>query len=555
MRYWTIGAGKWRVLAVTTGACGALLAGAIFDAADARPRRKARAAAYAPAYASIVVDANTGKVLQATDPDGLRHPASITKVMTLYLLFERLEKKQLTLASQIPISAYAAAKPPTKIGLRPGQSISVRDAVGAIVLKSANDISAAVGEHLGGSEEQFARMMTAKARSLGMNRTVFKNASGLPDPEQVTTARDLSILGRAMRERFPQYFHVFGQTSYQIGRYQLRNHNKLLGRVEGVDGIKTGYTRASGFNLLTSAKSGNRRIVAVVLGGRSGGHRDAIMANLVSNHIDAASSRRTTTMIAQAPVAMPEPVRQAAAPAPVPAPVRMAQAATPTQPPQAEAPARPATRPLSLSAFASPASANVRPAVVSAAAPQRQGAGNDLVPTATIPSAPAAIEGSTRGRAVYANAGAAPVRPTTPATLRWVAGPSGQTQRAAPRADFAAPPAPIPNAPRQQTASVKPQTSKPAAKPEPAQRPAAAARGVMIQVGATDDKDKARALLAKAKSKGDGHLARATPFTEEVTKGASTLYRARFAGLDERHAEAACKALKRSGMGCFTTRN
>lgn len=554
MTNWKIGAGNWRFLAVTSLACGALLAGAILDSADAKPRRKARAAAYAPAYASIVVDANTGKVLQAVDPDGLRYPASITKVMTLYLLFERLEKKQLTLASQIPISAHAAARPPTKIGLRPGQSISVRDAVGAIVLKSANDIAAAVGEHLGGSEEQFARMMTAKARSLGMSRTVFRNASGLPDPEQVTTARDLSILGRAMRERFPQYFHVFGQTSYQIGRYQLRNHNKLLGRVEGVDGIKTGYTRASGFNLLTSAKSGNRRIVAVVLGGRSGGHRDAIMANLVSNHINAASNRRTATMIAEAPQA-PEPVRQAAAPAPAPvtAPVRTAQAA-PAPRQQAEAPVKPASRPLSLSAFASPASANVRPAVVSSAAPQRSNNGNDLVPTATIPSAPAAIEGSTRGRTVHANAAASPSRATTPATLRWIAGPSGQTQSQTARPDFSAPPAPIPNAPRQQVAAAT-QPSAPAARQAPAQRPAAAARGVMIQVGATDDQNKARELLAKAKSKGDGHLTKATPFTEAITKGASTLYRARFAGLDERHAEAACKALKRSGMGCFTTRN
>ncbi|MBM3609532.1 MAG: D-alanyl-D-alanine carboxypeptidase, partial [Alphaproteobacteria bacterium] len=472
-----------------------------------------------------------------------------------------------------PISQYAAAKPPTKIGLRPGATITVRDAIGAIVTKSANDISAAVGEFLGGSEDQFARMMTARARSLGMSRTVFRNASGLPDPEQVTTARDLSILGRVMRERFPQYFHFFGTTHYQLGRYNIRNHNRLIGRIEGVDGIKTGYTRASGFNLLTSAKRGNRRIVAVVLGGSSGRSRDNIMANLVENHIDGASTRRTATMIAQAPAPAAEPVAQT----PVPRPVlqRVAEALTPAPvpaPAPASAPVRtpepvaqpdrqaqvqqPARAPLALSAYTA---SLVRPAVVTAAAAAPVRSGSDLVPTASIPNAPAVIEGSTRGRTQHATAAAVPSRATTPATLRWVSGPAGATRPAQPRTYFIAPPAPIPAAQpgRQAQPQAKPQSRQTAAAApaRTAQRPAAAARGIMIQVGATDDKAKAQALIEKARSKGQGHLSRATPFTEQVAKGNATLYRARFAGLDERHAEAACKALKRSGMGCFTTRN
>src|SRR4051812_39469998 len=187
-------------------------------------------AAMAAQGSAIVVDAKTGNVLYADNPDGQRYPASLTKMMTLYLLFEALDSGKTSLSSAIPISAHAAIQAPSKLGLKPGQSISVRDAILAVVTRSANDIAVAIGEYLGGSEDAFAAKMTAKARALGMSRTVFHNASGLPDPGQVTTARDMSILGRALHDRYPRYFAYFSTPSFTYGGRRIPNHNHLLGR-------------------------------------------------------------------------------------------------------------------------------------------------------------------------------------------------------------------------------------------------------------------------------------------------------------------------------------
>ncbi|MCJ2137207.1 SPOR domain-containing protein [Methylobacterium sp. J-026] len=236
---------------------------------------------YNPPYAAMVVDVKSGKTLHAVNEDALRHPASITKVMTLYLLFEQMERGKFALDSELSISAHAAAQAPSKLGLRPGQTIAVEDAIKAIVTKSANDVACAIGENIAGSEERFAQMMTAKAHALGMSRTHYANASGLPDPDQLTTARDLTVLARAIQDRFPHYYRYFQTRSFAFRGRVIGNHNHLLGNVEGVDGIKTGYTRDSGFNLMTAAKSEGRQIVAIVLGGKSGGSRDRIMADLV----------------------------------------------------------------------------------------------------------------------------------------------------------------------------------------------------------------------------------------------------------------------------------
>ena len=255
--------------------------------ADARRGRHhhhhARAAGggYNPPYAAMVVDVKSGKTLHAVNEDALRHPASITKVMTLYMLFEQMERGKFALDSELTISAHAAAQAPSKLGLRPGQTIAVEDAIKAIVTKSANDVACAIGENIAGSEERFAQMMTAKAHALGMSRTHYANASGLPDPDQLTTARDLTVLARAIQDRFPHYYRYFQTRSFAFRGRVIGNHNHLLGNVEGVDGIKTGYTRDSGFNLMTAAKSEGRQIVAIVLGGKSGASRDRIMADLV----------------------------------------------------------------------------------------------------------------------------------------------------------------------------------------------------------------------------------------------------------------------------------
>ena len=288
------------------------------DAAEARrrhhaTRHHARVSSYSPPFSSIVVDANSGSVLQSTNSDALRHPASLTKIMTLYLLFEKLQAGKIKLDTEIKVSEHASEQAPTKLGLRPGQTIEVEDAIKGLVTRSANDAAVTIAEALGGSEEDFAKQMTRKARALGMSKTVYRNASGLPDDEQVTSARDQSILGRSIQERFPQYYRYFSTDEFRFRGTVIRNHNHLLGRVEGVDGIKTGYTRASGFNLVTSMRRGNRHLVAVVLGGRSGSSRDAIMRNLLAENIDQASTKRTVADISERNAAQASDAKVAAA--------------------------------------------------------------------------------------------------------------------------------------------------------------------------------------------------------------------------------------------------
>ncbi|WP_421912963.1 D-alanyl-D-alanine carboxypeptidase [Mesorhizobium sp.] len=261
--------------------------------AGAAPSLAARSAA-------IVIDAKTGKVLYSADADGRRYPASLTKMMTLYLTFEALAKGRISKNSPVVFSAKASGEAPTKLGVKPGGSVTVETAILSMVTKSANDSATALGEMLGGNETTFARMMTAKARQLGMNGTVFRNANGLPDPGQFTTARDMATLGIALREHFPQYYGYFSQRSFLYGRQRINGHNRLLGRIKGVDGIKTGYTRASGFNLVSSVADGDRRIVAVVMGGVSGGSRDNEMAHLITTYMPRASTRGGGMLVAKA---------------------------------------------------------------------------------------------------------------------------------------------------------------------------------------------------------------------------------------------------------------
>ncbi len=288
------------------------------DPADARRHRRSngggnishhatRADSYGPPYSAIVVDANSGKTLHEASADGSRHPASLTKIMTLYLLFERLESGKMRLNASMPVSEHASDQAPTKLGLRPGQSLEVEDAIRGLVTKSANDAAVVIAEAIAGSEDDFAKLMTSKARALGMSRTTYRNASGLPDDDQVTTARDQALLGRAIQERFPRYYRYFSTPSFTYHGEAMRNHNHLLGRVEGVDGIKTGYTHASGFNLVTAVNRDNRHIVAVVMGGSSAGARDARMRTLIDQHFAEASNRRTATMIAEAASVPAEP--------------------------------------------------------------------------------------------------------------------------------------------------------------------------------------------------------------------------------------------------------
>lgn len=243
---------------------------------------KPEMAAAKPAFSTIAIDARTGKVLYARNADSYRYPASLTKVMTLYLLFEDLRDGKISLSSRLKVSKLASRQAPSKLGLKPGRSIAVRDAIGALVTKSANDVAAVVAENLEGSVAKFAARMTKRARAIGMTRTTFKNPHGLPNSQQKTTARDMATLALRVHRDFPQYYRYFSLRSYKYGKRSYRNHNRLLGRVSGVDGIKTGYTRASGFNLTTSVRRNKKRIVAVVMGGKTGRSRNAYMTSLVN---------------------------------------------------------------------------------------------------------------------------------------------------------------------------------------------------------------------------------------------------------------------------------
>jgi D-alanyl-D-alanine carboxypeptidase len=234
-------------------------------------------------YASIVIDAGTGQVLHEVNADRARYPASLTKMMTLYLVFEAIDAKKLSFDSRLPVSQYASERDPTRLDLKPGEMVAVRDLVLGLITKSANDAAAVLAEGLAGSEGAFAERMTRKAAALGMKDTVFRNASGLPDPEQVSTARDLARLSQALYQDFPHHYWMFATQDFTFrGRHYL-NHNRLLKSFAGMDGLKTGFIRASGFNLAASAKRGDRRLIGVVMGGETGPARDKHMASLLEN--------------------------------------------------------------------------------------------------------------------------------------------------------------------------------------------------------------------------------------------------------------------------------
>lgn len=238
-----------------------------------------------PRYAGIVVETDTGRVLYEEDSDQPRHPASLAKLMTLYLLFEAVESGALGMNSELAVSANAARQPPSKIGVKAGQEIRVRDAILALCVRSANDVAVVVAEALAGSEPEFARKMTAKARALGMSGTTFRNASGLPAPPSTTTARDIAILARRLQVDFPGRYGFFSTKSFRYAGQEWKSTNQLLGSIPGVDGMKTGYIRASGYNLVASARRGGKRVIVVVMGEKTGSARDGHVAALVNAYL------------------------------------------------------------------------------------------------------------------------------------------------------------------------------------------------------------------------------------------------------------------------------
>jgi D-alanyl-D-alanine carboxypeptidase len=245
-----------------------------------------------PRFAAVLMDASTSEILYAEQATAIRHPASITKVMTLYIVFDALQSGRLRLDDRVPMSWNAVRQRPSKLGLGVGQSLTVEEAINVVAVKSANDIAVALAEKVGGTETNFARLMTAKARALGMRQTVFANASGLPDPAHFSSAQDIAILSAAMIRNHPDRYRCFAEQSYSYGRLRLANHNKLLGVVPGLDGIKTGFTNDSGFTLTASAIRDGRRLIAVVLGSPSGWQRNRDITALLNSGFTALGIRK-----------------------------------------------------------------------------------------------------------------------------------------------------------------------------------------------------------------------------------------------------------------------
>jgi D-alanyl-D-alanine carboxypeptidase len=256
--------------------------------------------------ATILVDDDTGVVLTASNADRLWYPASLTKMMTVYLAFEAIEAGRLRLDEKVKVSKTAAAQPPTDLGVRAGARLTIETAIHAAILRSANDAAVVLAERIGGSEAGFADLMNAKAQALGMTRTVFRNASGLPDPAQVTTARDMAVLARALMHDFPQHYHIFSARDFAFGKRRLPTINSILQRYPGADGIKTGFTCGAGYNLVASVKRDGRRLIGVVLGGRSRADRVEEMVRLLDDGFAAAAApERPQLQLASLDVASP----------------------------------------------------------------------------------------------------------------------------------------------------------------------------------------------------------------------------------------------------------
>lgn len=603
--YWRTPLGKRAALAVAVTLVGAFLA--MTADAEARSRKRLRpAGAWQAGFSAIVIDAKTGKVLDDENADALRHPASLTKIMTLYLLFERIQQGKLTLKSRLNVSENATEKPPSKLGLQEGTTIAVEDAIKALVTRSANDVATVIAENLADEEDAFAALMTKKARALGMTNTVFKNASGLPDREQVTTARDMATLGRAIQDRFPSLYPFFSTQSFYYRGRVIANHNRLLGRVPGVDGIKTGYTNASGFNLVTSIRHKNRHVVAVVLGGRTGALRDQYMRELIADNLDdATAGPRTAPLVAEAPAAQPQSQRVAQAPVKITPPAqdpkeqkpRVVRAAQPKQQPVVVAGSNEPIRPIPVKtmpldadgkimqqktaqagafSFSNFNTANVvpvpmtpgtgqQPIVVADATPQAKPQPQARIPVQAVTGALAFNE--TKPHPLAENPKLQPQQRTSPQNAPRELSETEELELeaqaiAAERKEDALMPVAPKNAPRRnQVAStnsipVSALPTPPGSHDDGDPIPAAAKTGWSIQVGAFPNAKAAKERLNDAKESATALLAKVTPYTEKVSKESTNLFRARFAGFkSEWHAKRTCQTLLRHNFDCIVAKN
>jgi D-alanyl-D-alanine carboxypeptidase len=471
--------------------------------------------------AALVVDGATGKVLYARNEIAERHPASLTKMMTLYLLFDALKRGQVNMQTPLLVSWHASIQKPTKLNLRPGETIDVDTAIRAIVIRSANDVAVVIAEALGGTESHFAEMMTERARQLGMKETNYHNASGLPDPLQITTASDLAVLARHLAYDYPQYFSYFGLSGFRYKSVWYPTHDNLIGRYEGADGIKTGYTGASGFNLVSSVNRGTTHIIAVVMGGRTAVRRDLEMVRLLD---------QTFTQIAANPTLV-------------------ARATTPWQQIAQNAP------PPAIAGFSMP---QVAPSQFAALSPVPQTVQTDDEDAAEAARAPdenfALIHAEGPPAAKPAAAAAPPkTQPSVPPAV------AKTSPLPSPRSDEVLAAA---QARLVRTASNTSDTPRPQVRPSlredkveddpdasPVPRPG---HNWTIQIGAYADKALADAQLKSYYGKAQDVLARASKIIAPITSPhGHTLYRARFGLFAEQEAREVCNRLTQRGQTCF----
>lgn len=513
----------WRV--VLTRALAAVVVALAVSAHMAAP---AHAIENLRKYAGIVVDAKSNQVLYEENADSKRYPASVAKVMTLYVLFQELSAGNLKLSTKMTVSRHAAAAVPTKLGLRAGSEITVEDAIKSLVTLSANDMARVIAENISGSEEKFAERMTATARAMGMRNTTYRNASGLPDGGQTTTVRDQAILAIAIYQHFPNYYEFFQTRSFNYGKSTYGNHNRVLGYMGAVDGIKTGYINAAGSNLMTAARKDGRHIVIIAFGFNSAGSRDQKVRELVAAYLP---KGRSGNYVAQVPI----PGRQGNVQ------VAVAQSA-------------PAAGPVFVMPMPMPGFRLAQLAAANSAPPQAM---PQVVVASTSPQpAPMPADLNQQAAVQAANTLAAPSQAPQPAYPSqdiigaWLsesynlgAPPSalGQTAPSAPLG-FQPPPANVGGDQAQQPVDLMTSGSV---------QTAAAVGGWVVQIGAGPSEDSARAMLSDAAGK-VGNLGDFRSYVERFDKNGQTFFRARFVGFGDRDdATAMCNQLKQQDMSCL----
>jgi D-alanyl-D-alanine carboxypeptidase len=472
--------------------------------------------------AALVIDGATGKVLYARNETAERHPASLTKMMTLYLLFDALKHGKLTMDTPLPVSRHASIQKPTKLYLRPGQTITVDTAIRAIVIRSANDVAAVIAEALGGTESHFAMMMTERARQLGMKETNYHNASGLPDPLQITTAADLAIMARHLAYDFPEYFGYFALPGFTYKGTWYPTHDNLIGKYDGADGIKTGYTGASGFNLVSSVVRGKTHLIAVVMGGRTAVRRDKEMERLLDQtfaRIDA-----NPTMVAQVNV----PWHKGETAGPV-----LASLAQPSS----------GSRFQKLSGIPAIIQAEDEDAAENARAPDEMPVPRPTAPKPAVVSM-AAVASAVPSKPIHLAAGQSALVPAVRPSPR----PTGSQPAAVAEPARVASNVPVPRMRPSLKAGMKDDLGE-GDVDSPAPEPG---KNWTIQIGAYADRALASAQLASYAGKAHDVLARATRIIDPVRSSSGhTLYRARFGLFAEQEARDVCSRLTQRGQTCF----